>query len=154
MNESAHWGLQGVGQPLTRLANQATQRSNRTKICGASVFTADPTLNTALVPYDDQDSCDEFPFAATYQSGAQTGVTSGTACAQLTVVQTGTTNNQDNEAADWAGVTPTGTPTLTENCVPGTSRSPSTRKRGVHTIRFIQANRLLISGKFWVAVTA
>jgi hypothetical protein len=153
-NESSHWGLQGVGQPLTRLASQATQRSNRTTICGPSVFTADPALNTALAPYDDQDSCDEFPFAATYQSGAQTGVTSGTACAQLTVVQTGTSNNPANEAADWAAVTTIGTPTLTENCVRG--HIPLALNTGVGGAygRFVRTNRLLNMGKFWVAVTA
>ena len=153
VNESAHWGLQGVGQPLTRLANQATQRSNRTTICGTSVFTPDPALDTALVPYKDQDSCDEFPFAATYQSGAQTGVTSGTACAQLTVVQTGTSNNPDNEATDWAAVTTTGTPTLTENCVRGHVPLALNSKAGGAYGRFVQANRLLNMGKFWVAVT-
>ncbi len=152
--ESAHWGLQGVGQPLTRLASKTTQMSNRATICGSSVFTADPTLNTALAPYGDKDSCDEFPFAATYQSGAQTGVTSGTACAQLTVVQTGTSNNPAKEAADWATVTPIGTPTLTESCVRGHVPLVLNRNVGGAYGRFVRANRLLDRGAFWVAVTA
>lgn len=153
-NELSAWGLQGVGQPLTRLASKATQMTNRTTICGASVFTPDPALNTALAPYNDQDSCDEFPFAATYQSGAQTGVTSGTACAQLTAVQTGTSNNPANEAADWAAVTPIGTPALTEKCVRGHIPLSLNKQVGGAYGRFVRTNRLLNRGAFWVAVTA
>lgn len=151
--ESSHWGLQGVGQPLTRLANKTTQGNNRKTICGKSVFTANPTLNADLVPYKDKDSCDEFPFAATYQSGAQNGITNGTACAQLTVVQTGTSNNPNNVAADWATVVPTGTPTLSEKCVRG--HIPLSLNSGVGRAygTFVRTNRLLNKGRFWVSVT-
>jgi hypothetical protein len=69
------------------------------------------------------------------------------------VVQTGTSNNPDNEAIDWAAVTPTGTPTLTENCVRGHVPLALNSKAGGAYGRFVQANRLLNMGKFWVAVT-
>lgn len=66
-----HWGqrivtgesasgleVQDVGTPLTRLRDQAQQDANRAAAC------AD------FVKIDEDDSCDEFPFASTYQGAA------------------------------------------------------------------------------------
>src|ERR1019366_2223728 len=69
-NLSGHWGLQGQGQPLHRLFNSILQGDNRTIICQDGSFTADQNITNALTPYKDNDSCDEFPFASTYESGA------------------------------------------------------------------------------------
>lgn len=68
-----HWGWEGKGRPLTREADESVVSSNRGKVCD-STFRKDPT-----VP---EDSCDEFPFAATNQSGAQLGLT-GRNCAEI-----------------------------------------------------------------------
>ena len=54
-----HWGLYPNGTPLQRLYNPVLQASNRSKMCSSQV---------SLGPGD---SCDEFPFASTYQSGPQ-----------------------------------------------------------------------------------
>lgn len=45
-------------------------------------------------------------------------VTTGNDCAQVTAVQTGTSNN--NEAGDWSQIQVNGSPSLTEPCVRGT----------------------------------
>jgi hypothetical protein len=51
-----HWGWY---TPLTRLINDSLSNSNRAAVCAG--FVADP--------YVTRDSCDEFAFASTYQSG-------------------------------------------------------------------------------------
>lgn len=104
--------------PLHRLASTTAQMANRNTICGTAVFTPDGTITAALAPYDDPtktplynetDSCDEYPFAATYESGAmQTGadgqpksfVTTGADCVQGSAMQTG--NSGADEASDWS----------------------------------------------------
>ncbi|MEU5839626.1 hypothetical protein ABZ820_39070 [Streptomyces diacarni] len=73
-----HWGLEGKGKPLTRLADADAAESNRDIICPDSW----PRDQRVQDP-----SCDEFPFARTYQSGAQVGVKNGNECEQRTTVQ-------------------------------------------------------------------
>jgi hypothetical protein len=63
------WGL---SQPLTREADQSVQDSNRSAICDSTF------IPTTFVP---NDSCDEYAFAASQQSGAAFGLT-GAACAE------------------------------------------------------------------------
>lgn len=66
-----HFGLEGKGKKLERDSAKAT--TNRRIICD-STFKADPATPNP--------QCDEYAFAATKQSGAQVGVTSGSQCAQ------------------------------------------------------------------------
>jgi hypothetical protein len=145
-NLFAHWGLKGVGQPLHRLADPVQQSNNRSVICDGS-FTADPTIGAND---GDKDSCDEFPFAATYESGALNGVTSGAQCAQVTAVQT---NNDGILADDWAVVLPVGTFTGNEACV--RAHTPLTLNSAVGGAlgRFTPAQRLLDRDAYWVSVT-
>lgn len=121
-NLSGHWGLRGEGAPLHYLGDDIIRDNNREVICPDS-WAHDPEIDADLVPYDAQDSCDEFPFARTYESGAMADnvngdpkpyVTTGDDCAQVTAKQTGFTNNPDNLAADWPTITVDGTPTLSE----------------------------------------
>ena len=93
-NLSGAWGLQGVGAPLHRLTDSILSSNNREVICDSS-FVANPAITAALAPYNDTDSCDEYPFASSYESGAMvdgvTGapkpyVTTGANCAQVTAV--------------------------------------------------------------------
>jgi hypothetical protein len=147
-NMSAHWGLQGVGSPLTRLASSAVASSNRAVICDKTFVNE----GTAIGGNDgDSDSCDEFPFAATYQSGAFAGVTSGSQCAQVTAIQSG---NTGNEAADWASVDPVGAYTGNELCVRGHIPSKLNSGAGGAYGGLITSQRLLDGDPFWVAVTA
>ncbi|MGC7100695.1 NucA/NucB deoxyribonuclease domain-containing protein [Amycolatopsis lurida] len=65
-NLASHPGKPGAGAPLNRQANTAKQQANRARICGSSSgFVKLPT-----VP---DDSCDEYPFAATTQGGSMQG---------------------------------------------------------------------------------
>lgn len=145
---SGHWGLQGVGQPLTRLASAVIGNRNRRIICRDGSF---HNMGAAIGGNNgDRDSCDEYPFAATYQSGALNGVTAGAQCAQVTAVQTGTTGN---EAADWNTVTPAGTVTGNEACARGHIPLRLNRNTGLAYARLILSDRLIDRDPFWVAVT-
>ena len=65
------WGT--VDNPLHRLADPAAQEANRKKICGT--FTRSTT-------YNPNDSCDEYAFAASRESGGQLGIP-GSSCAEI-----------------------------------------------------------------------
>ncbi|MGW0737330.1 NucA/NucB deoxyribonuclease domain-containing protein [Streptomyces sp. NPDC002851] len=72
-NLKGHWGWYGRGKPLHREASESVRKKNRGKICD-STFKPDPQ-----VP---DDSCDEFPFAATKESGGRVGLR-GKDCAEI-----------------------------------------------------------------------
>lgn len=159
-NLSGHWGLRGQGEPLHRLGDDGQTSDNRGVICDGS-FTPDQAITDALAPYGDKDSCDEFPFARTYESGAMTTgadgaakpyVTSGAQCAQVTAVQTGTSGT--DEAADWKTVQPTGTPSGTEPCVRGHIPNLLNGAVGRMYGNFSPSNRLVDKDPFWLAVTS
>jgi hypothetical protein len=73
INLPDHWGSSSKNQPLHRLADSARQQTNRDIICDGT-FVKDPAVVN--------DSCDEFSFAATYESGAMFGLT-GSQCAEI-----------------------------------------------------------------------
>ena len=56
-----HPGLRGFGLPLNRLANQVLSDRNRETAC------------EGFVPAEPGDSCDEYPFASTYQGADMAG---------------------------------------------------------------------------------
>ncbi|MGD0555995.1 MAG: hypothetical protein ABSA93_13550 [Streptosporangiaceae bacterium] len=155
INMNAHWGLQGVGDPLTYLVDPIIQANNREVICDDGTFV---NMGTAIGgDYGDSDSCDEFPFAATYQSGAFNIYPGGSACAQVEAVEG--SPGAATEALAWNSVTTLATPTYNEPCVRG--HIPSKLNSGVGGAygNFILANRLVDLGDgagdpFWVAVTA
>lgn len=157
-NLSGAWGLQGVGQPLHRLVNPLLQRKNRRVICGN--FVRNGAITAALAPYKDRDTCDEFPFASTYESGAMTTdvngnakphVTNGNSCAQVTAVQTGTSGR--NEAADWFTTQVNSVPSDAVPCVRG--HVPGKLNSGVgNSYRaLISTDRLINKDAFWLTVT-
>jgi hypothetical protein len=162
LNLSGHWGLEGAvvngvtitGSPLRRLANATEQKANRTTICQDGSFTADPNIY--------QDTCDEFPFAATYESGALNGVTTGAACAQGTAVASPTTPPAGTlppvlKVSDVAGYYPSfkieGTPTKTEACLRSHSPQQLNSDVGGQLGNFTQNERLLDNDQYWVSVT-
>jgi hypothetical protein len=142
-NLSGHWGLQGSGQPLTRLASNSQANTNRNVVCPSSF----PKGSTGVA----NDSCDEFPFAKTYQSGALNGVTSGSQCAQVTAVRTATTGST---AQQWAKISVIGTPTGSEKCIRGHIPLPLNTDVGGELGRFTQAQRLINKDPYWLAVTS
>src|ERR1017187_2632663 len=144
---SAHWGEQGAGSPLTYLGDKAATNVNRQIICDSTFV----NQGTAIGGDDgSSDSCDEFPFAATYQSGAQNGVTSGEDCAQITAAEI--PNPTGILATDWSWLEPLGSPTGNEACVRG--HTPLDLNTGVGSAygTFITTERLIDEDRFWVEI--
>jgi hypothetical protein len=156
---SGHWGLQGEGQPLHRLIEPILQKNNREIICETD-WAPDGTLTSALQPYNDTDSCDEYPFASSYESGAMEEdvnnnakpyVTTGASCAQFIAAKTGSSGV---EATDWPTTTDLATPTGNELCV--RSHNPNRLNSAVGSAYWslISADRLIDKDPFWVLVTS
>jgi len=141
-NLSGHWGLQGSGQPLRRLASDSKARANRNRICDGSFVSG--STNVA------DDSCDEFPFAKTYESGNLNGVTAGSQCAQVTAIRTA---NAGTVAQQWAKISVIGKPAASEKCVRGHIPLPLNTDVGGGLGRFAQAQRLIDNDEYWLAVT-
>ncbi|WP_209314525.1 hypothetical protein [Streptomyces bohaiensis] len=141
-NLTGSWGLRGSGQPLHRLQNRQQQMSNRAAMCGASKFTRDPAVQ--------DDSCDEFPFAGTYESAALNGVDHGQDCAQVTAVRA---SSSGDLAVDWPVVAPLGSFTGAEKCVRGhIPRDLNTNLGGIYGV-FVGQVLLADGDPFWVSVT-
>jgi hypothetical protein len=62
----------GYLQPMTRLADEGDAEANRRVVC-----------DNTYSPIFADDTCDEFAFAATYQSGPMLGIHSGIECAEV-----------------------------------------------------------------------
>lgn len=141
---SHHWGRKGEGDELTRQADDSTITSNRAAICKDGTF---KNLGTKIGGPGDKDSCDEFPFAATNQSGASSG--SGADCTQVQAVRTARTGS---EAAQWNDIKALSPVRLDAPCVRG--HIPGNLNSGVGGAygRFIQTQRLVDDDKFWVEV--
>jgi hypothetical protein len=145
-----HWGLQGEGQPLHRKVDYDTSRK---AMCGS--FTKDPVMTAALAVYQDQDTCDEYPFAGTYENPANSNEPEfdGDQCAQVTAVQVANPSNT-NEAADWPTVTPINAPTGAESCVRGHIPGKLNFSVGGSYGNLVRAARLIDNDPFWVKVTS
>lgn len=152
-------GSAGDGRPLHRLQDPPQQGTNRNIVC-VRAWTANPAITKALAPFKDQGSRDEFPFASSYESAAMTKdvngnpkphVTTGAACALVTADHSGTGGK--DEATDWNKVSVVGKFKASDLCV--RSHVPLKLNRGVGTAYrgFIQSDRLINKGPFWVSVT-
>jgi hypothetical protein len=155
-HQSAHWGVPGSGQPLHR---RISYDGNRRIICKTD-WTADAVMTAALqVAFNDKDTCDEFPFAGTYEAPGNPPATiaSGAQCAQLTAVQLVQPTGAD-EAVDWPTVEPLGSSTGSEPCVRGHIPGNLNSSVGGSYGRFSQPDppgvRLIDGDPFWVSVTA
>ncbi len=146
-----HWGYQpDHGDPLTR-ASAAQGARNRRRICNGTFH----NLGTAIGTPFDRDSCDEFPFASTWQSGAQSGAV-GQDCLQLEAVHNRT---RGDEATQWSTAKVVGHLNIHADCV--RAHIPSRENSGVGGAygAFIKTQRLFPStarrttDKFWVFVT-
>jgi hypothetical protein len=135
------WGLPGSGQPLHRLASDTEANKNRAVICDSTfVYGSTGVAN---------DSCDEFPFAKTYESGARHGVTSGSQCTQVTAIRTAPTGT---DAEQWAKISVLSV--RSGPCIRG--HIPQSLNYGVGGAlgRFTQAQRLIDHDPYWLAVTS
>ncbi|MCX2928466.1 hypothetical protein [Streptomyces sp. NEAU-W12] len=127
---------------MHRLQNVKQRDANRQALCGSSKFTKDSAIT--------DDSCDEFPFAATYESGALNGVDHGRDCAQVTAVRADTTG--DN-ATDWPVITPAGPFTGEEKCVRGHIPGSLNSDLGRAYALLVMSARLADNDGFWLRVT-
>lgn len=159
-NLSGAWGLPGSGSPMHRLTDDAEANANREVLCENS-FVRSPILDAALAPYGDRDSCDEFPFAHTYESGAnpvdhegnpRDTVYDGVECAQVEAVQTGTSHDRNNLATDFPVVVPTGSWDGSELCVRGHIPYLLNTSVGGSYSTFLQNVRLIDADAFWLEV--
>ncbi|NBE54652.1 NucA/NucB deoxyribonuclease domain-containing protein [Streptomyces boluensis] len=132
-NLKGHWGWYGRGKPLRREADESVRSANRNKICD-STFKRDPQVT--------DDSCDEFPFAATKESGGQAGLR-GKDCAEI---------RPSFEKGKWViyrvnNVTPQ------SRCTIGHVPNSPNGSVGGSLSRFHQNNRVLDGEKYWISVT-
>ncbi|MFJ2746234.1 hypothetical protein ACIO3O_41975 [Streptomyces sp. NPDC087440] len=157
----SHFGLKGQGSPLNFLANDTPQKSNPKKM--QKDFNRDTVcpdgwakkFSPTLVKPGDIPNCDEFTFAATYQSGGmQTNdggknpkpVTSGDEC-----ISTVTMKDPDGK---WRLHPAPGekVPTWTETCgrssMSGRHNQGSMNRFGT----FMYSNRLLDGDQYWLDV--
>lgn len=130
------WGTQS--NPLHRYSGRARQRANRSVICGTSSGWTTVTTVT-------DDSCDEFPFAATTESGALNGLT-GPDCAEIEPIQdpvTGTWSVLYNEPV-----------TYTEGCVRAHVTLGDNTGLGRALGTFTVLNRVLDGDPYYLTVVA
>jgi hypothetical protein len=144
-----HWGLKGEGSPLTRVSGEDGD-DNRKVVCDGTFRRQGPVVVNG--GKNDVDSCDEFPLAATKQSGAATlqeEGKKGTACAQLQSVRT---SRRGSEAAQWGNVKVIGKPNYAAPCVRGHVPSRLNDSTGGSYITFASNQRLFVGDNFWVSV--
>jgi hypothetical protein len=140
-NLDGHWGL--PGHDLTRLANSAQSNNNKV-ICRRGWHPFGPWVSGKVRVGD---SCDEFPFAATCQSGARHGVRSGLQCAQAEAVKTRDTGSV---AEIWNAVKAIGKFSHDAKCVRGhipLALNVAVGRDGY--LAFIKAERLLNKARSW-----
>ncbi|WP_194506007.1 hypothetical protein ACN3XK_68010 [Actinomadura welshii] len=157
-NLEGAWGVEDGGRPLHRLTGPLSE-DNREIMCGRlSGFVRDPVLDAALSTYNDQDTCDEFPFASTYESGPMEEdvngddkpyVTTGAQCAQVTAYQTASTGDLPT---DFARVRVSGDPTGRELCIRGHIPGRLNSGVGGKYIATINEFRILDRDAFWLTV--
>lgn len=121
--------------PLTR-GSPATSVSNRTAVC--NIFTP-----LATVPGD---SCDEYPFAATQQSGGALGLT-GANCLQVLPYQLANGNWTYQFLNKYTGAAP-------QLCETGHVNGSLNSKVGVALSTLYTVNRMLIGDPFTVQITS
>ncbi|WP_143668363.1 hypothetical protein [Streptomyces sp. f150] len=142
----SHIGWLGMGKALTREGDSTVADRNRLKVCDNS-WVKENRFGGKVYPDPNSIECDEFPFAATKESGGQTGITSGTECQQWTV---------------WPGSSGSGWPSA-DYAVQAWTRSgttgqcarasmPRRQNGGVGTAlsNFYQNQRILDSNPFWL----
>jgi hypothetical protein len=131
-----HWGADD--NPLQRLADVNTQNAKRKNTCGSGASRPFVVLDD-IVP---DDSCDEYPFAATLQGG-----TNGGLCADvIPQLQNGVWQFFQDPNAPAV--------TLNEPCVRGHVPNTDNGAAGLALGRNSQSERVIDSEKFDLVVTA
>jgi len=131
-----HWGSFTAEKPLHRLATYARQKANRDKICRDGTWRKDPAVPN--------DSCDEYPFAATYESGPMLGLR-GSQCAEIEPEKVG--GQWDVKLLNAAAVT------KAARCVRGHVPGPQNTAAGGALGNFATEQRLVDYDPYWVRIT-
>jgi hypothetical protein len=109
---------------------------NRDVVCD-STFVKDPNV--------DLDSCDEYAFASSKESGALNGVTTGTQCAEVEPTI-------DQVTGQWQVIILNSN--TTNNCARAHVALPSNQSVGGVLSAFIQSERVLDGDAYWVGTVA
>lgn len=133
-NEADAWGNYAAGGiPLIRITDQTTIGNNRAAICDDGTY----------VPLYTDDSCEEYPFASTEQSGGFNGAV-GADCAMVQAV---------NTSGSWS-ITLLNSPTGFDPCVIGHADLTSQRSQGGTLSTFYQQNRVEAGDEYWVSISS
>lgn len=116
--------------PLTRVTDKTVSDGFRTLICGQFIPTS----------FVKTDSCDEYPFATTYQSGGANNLT-GASCAEALPIE-----YNGVWYVDWFSYTGT------EPCLIGHVPLKKNKAVGSALGVFVNANRILDHDPYWVIV--
>lgn len=142
----SHIGWLGMGKALHREGDSSVSGANRNKVCDGS-WVKEDRFGGRSYPDPDSIECDEFPFAATKESGGQMGIVSGAECQQWTVWPGGSGSGWP--ATDYAvqAWTKSGT---TGPCA--RASMPRRQNGGVGTAlsNFYQGQRILDNEDFWL----
>ena len=126
----------GRDTPMGRLPDDKIKDVNRRAMCKDGTWVADPRVQP-------QDSCDDFPFAGSWESGAMFGLT-GASCAQVRPFI-------DPVSGRWViGIY--GTITYAERCIRGHVDLLDNDGVGGDLGRYAQAQRLLDRDSYYVIV--
>ncbi|RLK58423.1 hypothetical protein [Actinokineospora cianjurensis] len=128
-----HWGT--TAAPLHRQGSDAIAATNRATICN-STFVPNHTWNPPT------DSCDEFPFARSLESGAQWGP--GQLCAEVRVYKSG---------SSWY-ISPLNSPTGAERCMRAHIANASNAAAGSRLGIFTVNQRLLHGDGYKLSIVA
>ncbi|WP_328349365.1 hypothetical protein OG800_01585 [Streptomyces sp. NBC_00445] len=143
---SSHPGWLGMGEALHREADSSVQEENRRKVCYDGTWVKEDRFGGKASPDPDSIECDEFPFAATKESGGQSGISSGAECQQWTVWPGGSGSGWP--ATDYA--VQAWTKSGTAQCA--RASMPRRQNGGVGTglSNFYQNQRILDNEDFWL----
>ncbi|MGW0317061.1 hypothetical protein [Streptomyces flavidovirens] len=142
----SHIGWLGMGKALHREGDSTVAEDNRKKVCDSS-WVKEDRFGGKSYPDFDSIECDEFPFAATRESGGQTGISSGTECQQWTVWPGGSGSGWPSTDYAVQAWTKSGT---TGECA--RASMPRRQNGGVGTAlsNFYQGQRILDGEDFWL----
>ncbi|MHA4816075.1 DUF5005 domain-containing protein [Streptomyces aculeolatus] len=143
----SHPGWEGHGDPLHREADTDVMESNRDKVCDTTTWVKEDHFGGKPSGDPLAIECDEFPFAATKESGAQAGISSGKECQQWTVWPGGSGGWESSDFVAPAYAAPHGDAPC--------ARASMTRRdnggAGTGLSNFYQNNRVMDSEGFWLA---
>ncbi|MFC8348786.1 hypothetical protein [Streptomyces sp. NPDC057280] len=132
-----HPGSKADNRPLHRLEDTSAQDGNRRRMCQNVSAKFDPHPDTPDA------SCDEYPFAASRESGGQISGLTGDQCAQFyAFTDNGRWVLRDDDRV--------GPPTWDEPCGRGNIPSEQNEGAGGDLGRFTQEARLLDGDPYWV----